>query len=88
MNGHGRKLVAAVWAGLSVLLAGNAAAQDDEIVVYGTRPVTVEIDPAAMRIDVVRHRERVSTNLAATRSSEAARREPGRIAASSGRPRG
>ena len=89
MNAHGRNLIAGVLVGLSIALAGSAAAQDDEIVVYGKRPAAaaVELDPTALRVDVDDHRRRVAANLEASLSGTQPRPES-RVATTGGRTRG
>ena len=88
MNAPRRALVAAIFFGVSVLLSRDAAAQDDEIVVYGKRPPAgrVQLDAAAVRIDVERNRERLRAALEAAAAGKAA--PPSRVAATAGRPRG
>jgi len=85
---HRRNIPAALLAAGALLSARHAGADEavDEIVVYGKRPVvTVEIDRAAMRVDVARHLDAVSASLerAAGRNAHASR-----VASSPARPRG
>lgn len=88
MNAPRHALVAAVFFGVSALLSRDAAAQDDEIVVYGKRPPAgrVQLDAAALRIDVERNRECLRAALEAAAAGKAA--PPSQVAATAGRPRG
>jgi hypothetical protein len=87
MSALGWKVVALACAGLGLMLAEHAAAQDDEIVVYGKRPAAIELDRAPLRIDVRDHAERIAEKLEAALAGTAPR-PASRVAATERRARG